>query len=163
MNYFSGSLPISSSCIWTSVFLACSFPCAVFLYLSILLLVCLFLNLLCLRSPFPSLQGKLNPLLEEDWILSSFWFLPSYSWCSGLCKLLIESDLSWVLFVCLFVFPLMDKAEWGGNIVCWWLFFLFLCLLFRWGVLHRVLLVFGWWYVLYSSGFLWVSSHPLIL
>ena len=37
--------------------------------------------------------------------------------------------------------------------------FLF-CLLFRWGVLHRVLV--GWCQVLYSSGFLCVSSHYLI-
>ena len=39
--------------------------------------------------------------------------------------------------------------------------FLF-CLLSRWGVLHRVLLVVGWCQVLYSSGFLCVSSHYLI-
>ena len=38
--------------------------------------------------------------------------------------------------------------------------FVFLsCLLFRWGVLHRVLLVVGWCRVLYSSGFLCGSSH----
>ena len=42
--------------------------------------------------------------------------------------------------------------------------FLFLfCLLFRWGVLHRVPLVVGWCQVLYSGGFLCVSSHYLIL
>ena len=40
--------------------------------------------------------------------------------------------------------------------------FLF-CLLFRWGVLHRVLLVVGWCQVLYSNGFLCVSSHYWIL
>ena len=40
--------------------------------------------------------------------------------------------------------------------------FLF-CLLFRWGILHRVLLVVGWCWVLYSSGFLCGSSHYLIL
>jgi hypothetical protein len=34
---------------------------------------------------------------------------------------------------------------------------------FRWGILHRVLLVVGWCWVLYSSGFLCVSSHYLIL
>ena len=39
--------------------------------------------------------------------------------------------------------------------------FLF-CLLFRWGVLHRVLLVVGWYWVLFSSGFLCVHSHYLI-
>ena len=53
LNSFSGSLPISSSFIWTSVFLVCSFICVVFLCLFIIF----FLNLLCLRSPFPRLQG----------------------------------------------------------------------------------------------------------
>ena len=35
------------------------------------------------------------------------------------------------LFVCLFVFPLMGKAEWGGTSVCWWLgwYFCFVCCL----------------------------------
>ena len=42
------------------------------------------------------------------------------------------------------------------------LVFLF-CLLFRWGFLHRVLLVVGWCWVLNSSGFLCVNSHYLIL
>ena len=37
------------------------------------------------------------------------------------------------------------------------------CLLFRWSILHRVLLVVGWCWVLYSSGFLCVISHYLIL
>ena len=42
--------------------------------------------------------------------------------------------------------------------------FLFLsCLLFGWGVLHRVLLVVGWCQVMYSCGFLGGSSHYLIL
>ena len=40
--------------------------------------------------------------------------------------------------------------------------FLF-CLLFRWGLLHSVLLLVGWCRELYSSGFLCVSSHYLIL
>ena len=35
-------------------------------------------------------------------------------------------------------------------------------LLFGWGILHRVLLVAGWYQVLYYSGFLFVSSHYLI-
>ena len=35
------------------------------------------------------------------------------------------------LLVSLFVFPLMGKAEWGGNHVCWWygLYFCFVCCL----------------------------------
>ena len=77
-----------------------------------------------MRSPFPRLQG---------WILSSFQFLPSQGWSSGLCKLPMGWDLCWVfcLFVFLFVFPLMGKAVWGGNPVCWWLgfYFCFVCCL----------------------------------
>ena len=36
-----------------------------------------------------------------------------------------------VLSFCLFVSPLMGKAEWGGNSVCWWLglYFCFVCYL----------------------------------
>ena len=47
LNSFSGSLPISSSFIWTYVFLVCSFICVVFLCIFIII----FFNLLCLRSP----------------------------------------------------------------------------------------------------------------
>ena len=34
-----------------------------------------------------------------------------------------------VLSFCLFVFPLMGKAKWAGNPVCWWLglYFCFVC------------------------------------
>ena len=42
-------------------------------------------------------------------------------------------------------------------------FVFFVCLLFRGGVLHRVLVLVGWCRVLYSSGFLCVSSHCFIL
>ena len=37
------------------------------------------------------------------------------------------------------------------------------CLLFRWGLLHRLLLVDEWCHVLYLRGFLYVSSQYLIL
>ena len=37
------------------------------------------------------------------------------------------------------------------------------CLLFKWSVLDKVLLVVGWCQVLYSRGFLCMSSHYLIL
>ena len=51
-------------------------------------------------------------------------------WSSDLCQLPIGWDLWWV-FVCLFVFPLMGKAEWSGSPVCWWLglYFCFVCCL----------------------------------
>ena len=61
------------------------------------------LNWLCLNSCFPRLQGKLNYFLEKDWILSSFWFLASWDWSSGLCGLCIGWDFADFLFVvCLF-------------------------------------------------------------
>ena len=72
LNSFSGSLPISSSFIWTSVFLVCSFIRVVFLCL-----FTVFFNLSSWKFPFPRLQGKLNSFLEEGWILASFWFLTS--------------------------------------------------------------------------------------
>ena len=58
LNSFSDSLPIYSWFIWTSVFLVCSFICAVFLCLFII-----FFKLLCLRSPL--FWG-----FKESWILS---------------------------------------------------------------------------------------------
>ena len=51
LTSFSGSLPVYSSFIWTSVFLVCSFISVVFFCLFIF-----FFNLLCLQSPFPRLQ-----------------------------------------------------------------------------------------------------------
>ena len=68
-----------------------------------------------------------------------------------------------VLSFCLFVFlwwarlnevVILSADDW----VC-----IFLCLLFRGGILHRVLLVVGWCWALYLSDFLCVSSHYLIL
>ena len=50
LNSFSGRLSISSSFVWSSGFLRCSFICCVFLCLLILL------NLMCLGSPFRRLQ-----------------------------------------------------------------------------------------------------------
>ena len=88
LNSFSGSLPISSSFMWTSVFLVCSLICAVFLCFYII-----FLNLLHLRSPFPRLQG---------WILYYFAFCPPKSG-PVLCKFHIGWDLCWVFFF----FPLL--------------------------------------------------------
>ena len=86
-----------------------------------------FFRVLCLKSPFPMLQGKLNSSLEESWIISSFWFLSSWGWSSCLCELRIGWDLSWI-FVWLVGFPLMGKAVWSGTPACWWLsLFFFVC------------------------------------
>ena len=70
-----------------------------------------------------------------------------------------------VLSFCLFVCFSSDGQGW----VRWYYsllmigFVFLLCLLFRWDVLHRVVLVIGWCQIWYSSGFLHVSSHYLIL
>ena len=101
---------------------------------------------MCLRSPFPRLLS---------WILSSFWFLPSSGWPSFVWVLY---RVRFVLSFCLFVFPLMGNS----CLLMIGLVFLF-CLFFRWGILHRVLLMVGWCQILYSSGFPCVSSHYLIL
>ena len=61
LTSFSGRLPISCSFVWSRGFLPCSFICCVFLCLLILL------NLLCLGSPFCSLQVRSS---------RCFWCLP---------------------------------------------------------------------------------------
>ena len=61
LNYFSGRLPISSSFVWSGGFLPCYFLCCVFLCLLI------FLNSLCLGSPFRRLQVRSS---------RCFWCLP---------------------------------------------------------------------------------------
>ena len=72
------------------------------------------------------------------------------------CVSFVYGEICAEIFVSLFVFPLMVKAEWGGNPVCWW-YGLYFCLLFRWGVLHRVLLVVVWSCVQVVS-FVWVLT-----
>ena len=64
LNSFSGRLPISSSFVWSGWFLLYPFICCAFLCLLILL------NLLCLVSPFQSLQVRSS---------RCFWCLPPVS------------------------------------------------------------------------------------
>ena len=87
-----------------------------------------FFKSLCLRSPFPKLQG--------NWILSLKkvgFFLPFASPLLRLVQWFVWalSRVRFVLSFCLFVFPLMGKAEWGCTPVCWWLglYFCFVCCL----------------------------------
>ena len=65
------------------------------------------------------------------------------------------------LFVC-FASDGQGWVRWYSCLLMIGFIFLFY-LWFRWGILHRVLLVVGWCWVLYSSGFLCGSSHYLIL
>ena len=128
LNSFSGNLPISSSFIWPSVFLVCYFICIVFLCLFYFFLTYCVWYLL-----FPGFKIE--------------FFLP-FGFCPPkvgpvVCVSFVYGEICAEIFVSLFVFPLMVKAEWGGNPVCWW-YGLYFCLLFRWGVLHSVQMVVGW-------------------
>ena len=112
LNSFSDSLPISSSFIWTSVFLVWYFICVVFLCLFI---ISLFLLTYCV-------WGFLFPGFKVQ------FFLPF-----GFCPPKV-GPVVWVSFVqgeicaeLLFAFSLMSKAEWGLNPVCWWLGLYFCC------------------------------------
>ena len=69
--------------------------------------------------------------------------------------------LSFCLFVC-FSSDGQGWVRWYSYLLMIGFVFLFY-LLFRWGVMRRVLLVVGWCWVLYSGSFLCVSSHYLIL
>ena len=97
MNYVAGSLPISSLFIWTSVFLVCSF---------IISLSSFFLTYCVWDLLFPGFKFEFFLHLGSALLKSS-----------GLCKLCTGWDLCWVLLF----FPLMGRAEWGGNPICWWL------------------------------------------
>ena len=230
LNSFSGSLLISSSFVWTYVFLVCSFICLVFLYLFII-----FFNLLCLGSLFLRLQGwiwrrqwrglvgyspwgleesdtaerlhfpfslscigqgNVNPLqcscLENPrdrgaWWAANYGVAQSQTWLTRLsssssskveffllcgfcppkvgpvvCVSFIEGEIcAEFLFVCFS----SGGQGWVRSSSCLLMFgFVFLFyLLFRWGVLHRVLLVVGWCQVWYSSSFPHVRFYYLIL
>ena len=69
-----------------------------------------------------------------------------------------------VFFCCCCCFS-SDRQGWVRWYSCLLMIgFVFLfCFLFGWGILHRVLLVAGRCWVLYSSGFLCGSSHYLII
>ena len=72
-----------------------------------------------------------------------------------LCKIQICAEF---LFICLFFLwwaGLGEVVILSANDKV----LFFVCLLLRWSIMHRVLLVVGWCWVLYSSGFLGVSSY----
>ena len=101
LNSFSGRLPISSSFVRSGGFLLCSFICCVFLCLLILL------NLLCLGSPFRSLQVHSS---------RCFWCLPPVAKVIsvGCVGFLVEGTCACVL---------VDEAGSclsGGQDCIWW-------------------------------------------
>ena len=97
--------------------------------------------------------------------LNSFFFLVSAILTSVQWFVWTLYRVWFVLSFCFFVCFSSDGQGWMRWYSCLLMIrFVFLfCLLFRWGVLHRVLLVVVWSQVLYPSGFLCVSSHYLIL
>ena len=106
LNYFSGNFPISSSFIWTSVFLVCSFVCAVF--------ICLFIFFFLSYCVW----GLLSPGFKESWILFlkkvEFFLLVSALLSLVQWFVWVSCRVKFVLSFCSFAFPLMGKAEWGG-------------------------------------------------
>ena len=81
LNSFSGSLPISSSFIWTYVFLVCSFICVVFLCLFIIIIIIIFFFFyLTVFEIFFSQDSKLNSffLLVSTLLRLVQWFCVSF-------------------------------------------------------------------------------------
>ena len=147
LNSFSGSLPLSSSFIWTAVFSS------------------LFLHLCIISLPFQYIVftycvwGLLFPGFKVEFFLP-FGFFPSKV-SPVVCVSFTWGEIcAEFLFVC-FSSEGQGWVRWSSCLLMIGFVFLF-CLLFRWGVLHRVLLVVGWYWVLFSSGFLCVHSHYLI-
>ena len=99
LNIFSGNLPSSSSFIWTSVFLVCSFIFVVFLCLFII-----YFKLTVFKISF-SQASSLN---------SFFLFISALLKLIQVCPLKVCASFvlgEFVLSFCLFVFPLIGKAE----------------------------------------------------
>ena len=110
-----------------------------------------FFNLFCLRSHFPRLQGKLNSFLEEGWILSFFWFLPSKVWSSGLW-------ISYrVRFVLSFFSDVQGWVRWYSG--CWWLglHFCFVC------CLDEVSCTGCYWWLVDAASYFQVVSFVWVL
>jgi len=139
------------------MFLVCSFICAVFHCLFF------FFKVIVFEVSFSQASRKVEFF---PWRRLNSFFL----FISALLRLVqwfvwALYRMRFVLSFCLSVCFSSDGQGW----VRWysWLLmirFVFLfCLLFRWGVLRGMLLVVEWCRVLYSSGFLCMSSHCLTL
>ena len=100
---------------------------------------------------------------------STFWFLPSVGKFN---PVVCEGFLLGVTCACILVGQIFIIPSAGQSYVRWYVLeclwesclliieFVFLsCLLFRWGILHWMLLSVGWCQFLYTSGCLYVNSH----
>ena len=138
------------------MFLVYSFIFAVFLYILIFFLsYCVW--------------GLLFPGFKESWILclKNVEFFFAFGFCPPkigpvVCVSFVYSEISAEFLIVCFSSDGEGWVRWYSCLLITGFVFLF-CLLFQWGVPHRVLLVVGWCQVLYSSGFLCVGSHHLIL
>ena len=119
--------------------------------------------------PFSTLNVSCHYLLacrvSAEWSSVNHMMFPLYVTC-----FFSLADI----FVCLFVFPLMDNVDWGGNPFCWWLGFhsclFFFFFMFKWAVLHSVTggcvilgLVFKWFPLCEFSLFLLPRVSSLIV
>ena len=94
-------------------------------------------------------------------MLNSFFLLVSallsfaqwFMWVSYRVRFVLSFCLFFLLWASLSAVVHLSADDWASILFC---------LLFRWGILYRVLLVVGWCWVLYSGGFLCLSSHYLI-
>ena len=123
-------------------------------------------SVLCIRWPkYWSFSFSISPSNEYPGLVSFRMDWLDLLAVQGTLKSLLRhhsSKPSILQCLAFFIVQLLHPYMTTGKMLMIAFVFLF-CLLFRWGVLHRVLLVVGWCQVLYSSGFLCVSSHCLIL
>ena len=123
-------------------------------------------SVLCIRWPkYWSFSFSISPSNEYPGLVSFRMDWLDLLAVQGTLKSLLRhhsSKPSILQCLAFFIVQLLHPYMTTGKMLMIAFVFLF-CLLFRWGVLHRVLLVVGWCQVLYSSGFLCVSSHYLIL
>ena len=99
LNYFSGSLPISSSLIWASMFLGYSFICVVFLCLLIFLI---FLSYCVWGLLFPGFKKSWIYSLKKVEFFLPFGFCPS-KFAPVTCVYFVKGEIcAEFLFVCLF-------------------------------------------------------------
>ena len=127
LNYFSGSLPISSSFIWTSVFLICFLTCVVFLCFFTII----FLTYCVWGLFFPGLKFEFFlPSGFCPWVrfvLSFCLFICLlFLWWARLSEVVILSADDWVSIFVLFVVWMRCPAQ---GATCGWVM---LGLVFQW-------------------------------
>ena len=74
-----------------------------------------------------------NPMDRGAWWAAVYGVAQSRTWLSDFTSYIsfVQGEICAEFFVCLFVFLIMGKSEWGSNPVCWWLgmYLFFVCCL----------------------------------